>query len=592
MTENRYDERTDSLVEKIQVLLAAAGRKDYRLAMSLAESVKDGLAFEHARSGREVLSGLDADFFYPSRDLPPAWSEWARGWRFFKAIRLEETAGLERTHEPVDIGVGFEGGQVADPCREVRVARVDAQARRLAEVPCQVYGEARLGSRRTCRVVFFAEAPAWGHAVYLLFFGNPEAELADYPTDLCIEGEGYGLDISNHYYTAQLSRQMGQLERLVYRKGSAMELFAAGEGHGEPPNIDWAHDYVASERFQKFRVTQWASCPNYEVVRGPLMARVRRWGFPHSPVHPIFTPARMHIDVTYTFYAGLPYFLKDGRMEMVRDLDIVYLRDDEWVFTGFPFTDTLWMDSGGIVHEGAVPEGMENDLWGVGFFNRSSRDAFVALWLEHAAEHFDGVLHNGAPTLDYMGSAQLWSRAPAKDNPHFNAGAALKQRNAYRVGPYPRQGGADEVQHLGQKLLHPLAVRPEAVPTMQDDRADGNLGRPGERAPTVPPKEALWAALREIKEDMLYTADASLVDLGYIYDVRVERGNIQILMTMPHRGRPRYRYFAQPIRERLLKLPGVTDVQVLFRWHPAWTTARLTDTGVRALGLDEEILSE
>ena len=35
-----------------------------------------------------------------------------------------------------------------------------------------------------------------------------------------------------------------------------------------------------------------------------LMVKVRRWGFPHSPMHPAFTPSRMHVDQTYVFYAG------------------------------------------------------------------------------------------------------------------------------------------------------------------------------------------------------------------------------------------------------------------------------------------------
>ncbi|MDA0336681.1 MAG: hypothetical protein O2782_16075 [bacterium] len=74
----------------------------------------------------------------------------------------------------------------------------------------------------------------------------------------------------------------------------------------------------------------------------------------------------MHIDVQYTFYAGLPYFLKEGSMEMVQDFEMNYLRDDEWVIAGHPFTQTVWMDGEGLLHEGTVPAGSENDLWGVG----------------------------------------------------------------------------------------------------------------------------------------------------------------------------------------------------------------------------------
>ena len=34
----------------------------------------------------------------------------------------------------------------------------------------------------------------------------------------------------------------------------------------------------------------WDQCRNFEVVRGPVCTRVRRWGFPRSPIHPVISP--------------------------------------------------------------------------------------------------------------------------------------------------------------------------------------------------------------------------------------------------------------------------------------------------------------
>ena len=68
---------------------------------------------------------------------------------------------------------------------------------------------------------------------------------------------------------------------MTIKREHGLELFAGGEGHGEPPGIDWAHDYAASGHFQKLRITLWETCPDYEVVRGPVATIVRRWGFPH-----------------------------------------------------------------------------------------------------------------------------------------------------------------------------------------------------------------------------------------------------------------------------------------------------------------------
>ena len=94
-------------------------------------------------------------------------------------------------------------------------------------------------------------------------------------------------------------------------------------------------------------------------------------------------------------------------------------------------------------------------------------------------------------------------------------------------------------------------------------------------------------------DEQLYKIDANVVDMGYVYDVRERNGIVQVLVTMPHRGRPEYNFLVtsgggriEPgIRERLLKVAGVRDVIVDFTWEPPWTEARLTDAGRRALGM-------
>ncbi len=337
-------DRTDGVERKLDLLAAAyaAGRRD--LAMSLAESIKDTLLFERATAGEPGTPiHLPPDEFVRVGDLPAVWAAWARGWSFAKAVSLFETVSLERAGEPVSIWLGIRADHATDPSREIRVARIEADSS-LRQVPSQVDRVARDDRGWRCRVLIAADVPAHGRASYLVFHGNPAAELPDYVTDLRSQGEGYALEVANHHYVARLSHQMGQLERLISRREHGLELYAGGKGHGEPPCIDWAHDYVNRGGFQKLRMRNWAACPNFEVETGPLAIRVRRWGFPHSPVHPVFTPSRIHIDQTYTFYAGLPYFLKEGRMDVVQAVDVEAMRDDEWVFSGYSFTDTLWID--------------------------------------------------------------------------------------------------------------------------------------------------------------------------------------------------------------------------------------------------------
>lgn len=90
---------------------------------------------------------------------------------------------------------------------------------------------------------------------FLVFYGNPDAELPEYPSDLVTDGRGFGLDISNAFFKVGLSQQTWQIERLTLRREHGLELYAGGEGHGEPPGIDWARDYVDAGNFQKLRIT-------------------------------------------------------------------------------------------------------------------------------------------------------------------------------------------------------------------------------------------------------------------------------------------------------------------------------------------------
>ncbi len=130
------------------------------------------------------------------------------------------------------------------------------------------------------------------------------------------------------------------------------------------------------------------SLSDYEVIRGPLVTLVRRWGFPYSPVHPLYTPAKLKIEVEYRFYSGLPWFHKFGSMQAIQQFEAAALRDDEWVFSGQPFTDKLWIDQHGKLQTGDVPPEQQDQLWGIGFSNRDSKDAFLAMFLEHTAAEF------------------------------------------------------------------------------------------------------------------------------------------------------------------------------------------------------------
>ena len=595
-------ERTDSFETKMKLLAEAWEKKDYDLVRSLTHSLRDSALQTQLEEQPAVKSLIEAGKFQRVEALGGAGAEWARGWSYFKEISITETSGESRKSEPVEVSLSFPHDQVTSLIREVRLVRFDGG--RLIEVPCQVFREVRRSDECSCQILWLVDSEPKLTQQFVVLYGNPDAELPEYPSELSVAGEGFGLDISNSFFKAALSRQTGQLERLTLKREHGLELFSGGQGHGEPPGIDWAHDYVDQGNFQKLRISLWETCPDYEVIRGPLCTIVRRWGFPYSPVHPIYTPSRLHVDVEYRFYAGLPWFHKFGTMKAIQTFEAEALRDDEWVFSGQSFTDTLWMGRDGKLKTGVVPADQQEDLWGVGFYNKDSQDSFVALFLEHQAEGIPELKHTGVPQMFYRWHGPVWSRypLPVKTVPQ---GAVLRQKNAYLSIPFVQPEGTATIERLRRCLLHPLVlsaaqspvpVEPVHKEVAAQDRPTSRLARPGEANDSVIQKQLIWDALRDCKDAQLYTADINVVDLGLVYDVRVRGDVVTVVMAMPHRGRPLIGYFAEgsisvhptfslPVRERLMKLPGVRQVVVEQTWSPGWSSNRLSDVGRAKLGL-------
>ena len=594
--DNSSSNRTDTFATKLKLLEEAWQSKDFDLARSLTHSLRDTVIQTQVEEQDSGISIVPTGSFQSIESLATPWRVWARGWSFFKTISIEETIGEQRTAEPVEALLSFPSDEIQSLGREVRVAVV--RDGKIFEVPSQVFHEVRRGAERFCKILWMVDSRPYERQIYLVFFGNPNAELPEYPTDLSTEGEGFGLDISNAFFKARLSRQTGQLERLTLRREHGLELFSGGQGHGEPPGIDWAHDYVDEGGFQKLRLSLWDTCPDYEVIRGPICTIVRRWGFPYSPVHPVYSPSRLKIYVEYRFYTGVPWFHKFGSMKAVQSFQAEALRDDEWVFSGQSFTDKLWMGQDGKLQTGDVDPKQSDDLWGVGFFHQESKDAFMALFLEHKAEGLPELKHSGSPMMFYRWHGHVWSRypLPVKTVPK---GAEVQQKNAYVATTFSSTNGTERIEQLRRSLLHPLTVKPSQYNANVDEKSMSTLSqlaRPGEADDSLVSKQEIWRALKDCKDAQLYTADINVVDLGLVNDVRVRGNVVSLLMSMPHRGRPMLGYFIDgsisvhptlsvPVRERLMQVPGVSQVVVLQTWEPGWTSNRLTEEGRKKLGL-------
>lgn len=592
--EKTYWERTDPFEVKKELLRSAWEAGDFRAVRALANSIRiSGIQAQIA----EETPGLPISqpgHFNEVASLPSPWQSWAKGWKYCKILNVEEQNGFKREREPVEVLLGFQAAQVNSLQREIRLARVTGGY--LQEIPSQVFGEVRRGDEWFCNLIFQTTCGQKEKQTFVVFYGNPDAELPDYKSDLAAKGEEYRLDVENNFYKVELSRQAGQIERVTFKRNAGMELYAGGDGHGEPGGLDWSHDYYASGGFQKFRTALWDEVPDYEVIRGPVCTIVRRWGFPYSPLHPLFSPSRLNIEVEYRFYAGLPYFQKSSKMTALKGFETNSLRDEEWVFPAQTLPEVLWVGPDGKLNIGNVDPKFKDNLWGAGFFNKQTNDAFIALYLDH---HADGIRinHTGSPNSAYYPfHGQSWSRH-AVLNQFVPEGAKLYQKNAYLTTPFNAEKGPAQVEKLRSELLAPLKLSPAGLsPEFEVRASQDRLARPGENQDSPISKRLLWEALEKCKDPQLYKADISIVELGFVYDINVEGSSVHIVLAMPHKGRPLGEYFVNGsntvhnklslnIPDALLQVPGVENVTVEQSWYPGWHSNLITETGRKKLEL-------
>ncbi len=84
----------------------------------------------------------------------------------------------------------------------------------------------------------------------------------------------------------------------------------------------------------------------------------------------------------------------------------------------------------------------------------------------------------------------------------------------------------------------------------------------------------VWDALRDIMDPEI---GANLVDLGLIYEVRVDNGtDVYVKMTLTVPGCPLMNVLPAQVEERLKKLEGVGDVTVEVTFDPPWTPDRMS----------------
>jgi metal-sulfur cluster biosynthetic enzyme len=96
--------------------------------------------------------------------------------------------------------------------------------------------------------------------------------------------------------------------------------------------------------------------------------------------------------------------------------------------------------------------------------------------------------------------------------------------------------------------------------------------------------ESVYEELKQVFDPEI---PVNIVDLGLVYDVKLEDAKCKIRMTLTSQACPEARTIPEVVKRRVGEIQGVQEVLVDIVWDPAWSPQRISPEGRRILGIDE-----
>ena len=79
-----------------------------------------------------------------------------------------------------------------------------------------------------------------------------------------------------------------------------------------------------------------------------------------------------------------------------------------------------------------------------------------------------------------------------------------------------------------------------------------------------------------------------IVNLGLIYGVELQGEKCIISMTLTTMSCPLNEYLEKQIKQAVLELPEIKEVEVKLVWYPVWSVERMTEAAKKQLGVKTE----
>ena len=95
-------------------------------------------------------------------------------------------------------------------------------------------------------------------------------------------------------------------------------------------------------------------------------------------------------------------------------------------------------------------------------------------------------------------------------------------------------------------------------------------------------KEQVYEALHECYDPEI---PVNIVDLGLVYDVEVNDGQVAVKMTLTAPGCGMGAMIANDAKQKIMDLEGVSDATVDLVWEPPWNPSMISEEAKQKLGI-------
>ena len=92
----------------------------------------------------------------------------------------------------------------------------------------------------------------------------------------------------------------------------------------------------------------------------------------------------------------------------------------------------------------------------------------------------------------------------------------------------------------------------------------------------------------ELKQVFDPEIPVNIVDLGLIYDVKLDGDTCKITMTLTSQSCPEARTIPEVMKRRCNTLEGVATTEIDIVWEPVWSPQLISPAGREILGIEPE----